>query len=259
MDLPKESPFSDEWFQDTTNNPPVDVTLVLAGDAGVGKTTLYNRLLGMSLIEDPRPTLGVDIGFKRVHHTQYGNIKLHMYDTGGQERFRALTPMYFRKAHGIIYLFNVAERSTFEHLFKDDKRRNPPIRSWYDTVLANNEMGTNRRYLVVGNQTDRIDTRTVSTEEAKLAAKEHFADYGEVSARYESRDLVEAPFLVFLHKLISQLGESGYIDAERTRIVQETSYGSRRTIRSGSLRIQKTKKSRGANNNDVHTDGECSC
>ena len=96
--------------------------LLLIGDAGVGKSSILLRFTDDAFEEHLASTIGVDFKVKTV--TMRGKtLKLTIWDTAGQERFRTLTSSYYRGCHGIILVFDVTDRSSFEH-----------VRMWLDEI-----------------------------------------------------------------------------------------------------------------------------
>lgn len=86
------------------------------------------------------------------------NIKLQIWDTAGQERFRTLTASYYRGAHGIIVVYDVTDRETFEN-----------VRQWMLEIekFANDNVCK----VLVGNKCDLVEKRKVSREEGEELAK----------------------------------------------------------------------------------------
>ena len=98
--------------------------MLLIGSSGVGKSCLLTRyavsILSViiqenSFNENFFNTIGVDFKIKNVSLDNQ-NIKLQIWDTAGQERFRTLTASYYRGAHGIIVVYDVTDRDTFENV-----------------------------------------------------------------------------------------------------------------------------------------------
>ena len=98
------------------------------------------------------------------------NIKLQIWDTAGQERFRTLTASYYRGAHGIIIVYDVTDRETFEN-----------VRQWMHEIdrFANDNVCK----VLVGNKCDLDDKRKVSKEEGEELAKHYGIPYLETSAK----------------------------------------------------------------------------
>ncbi|KAJ6720206.1 DRAB5-RELATED [Salix viminalis] len=143
--------------------------ILLIGDSGVGKSSLLLSLISNS-VRDLSPTIGVDFKIKML--TVGGKrLKLTIWDTAGQERFGTLTSSYYRGAHGIILVYDVTRRETFENLSD----------IWAKEV----ELYTNQKCIkiLVGNKVDRDSERVVSREEGMALAQERKCSFLECSAR----------------------------------------------------------------------------
>ncbi|MHA1479081.1 MAG: GTP-binding protein, partial [Promethearchaeota archaeon] len=92
---------------------------IVVGDGGVGKTALTLRFSKGFFTEDYKMTIGVDFHVKTITiETFEGPIKckLQLWDTGGQERFSSIRPMYYRGSLGTILVFDLTNAASFEHL-----------------------------------------------------------------------------------------------------------------------------------------------
>ncbi len=88
--------------------------LIIAGDGGVGKTTLVDRYINGTFHEDTRITLGVQFMVKRL--TIDGNpVDLQIWDFGGEERFRFILPAYCLGAHGALFMYDVTNLASLYH------------------------------------------------------------------------------------------------------------------------------------------------
>ena len=107
---------------------------------------------------------------KNIKHDNQ-NIKLQIWDTAGQERFRTLTASYYRGAQGIIIVYDVTDRDSFEN-----------VRTWIEEIEKYSKPGVCK--ILVGNKCDAtVDERQVSTEEAREFAKEYHMPFLETSAK----------------------------------------------------------------------------
>ncbi|GAA5997101.1 Rab family GTPase [Rhodotorula paludigena] len=156
---------------------------ILLGDAACGKSSLLVRLTDDRFLQHSEPTIGVEFG-SRIVELKEGNdagkrIKLQIWDTAGQESFRAITRSYYRGAGGALLVFSLTSHQSFSNCagWLAD------LRAWGEDDLL---------VLVVGNKGDVVaedqgaggERREVEREEAeRWAAEEGLAGYVETSAK----------------------------------------------------------------------------
>ena len=92
----------------------IHIKLLMLGDTGVGKTCLLVRYAYDSFSPTFITTIGIDFKIKHLDLDD-AKVKLQIWDTAGQERFRTIT-VSFKGAHGIILLYDVTDRETFESI-----------------------------------------------------------------------------------------------------------------------------------------------
>ncbi|MFW9826261.1 MAG: GTP-binding protein [Candidatus Thorarchaeota archaeon] len=146
---------------------------IVVGDGGVGKTALTLRFSKGFFTEDYKMTIGVDFHVKTITIDSIeGPIraKLQIWDTGGQERFSSIRPMYYRGSLGALLIFDLTNSASFEHLPQ-----------WIEEVRAN--VKSEIPLLLVGNKSDLIDQRAVSLEEINQFTKLFNLFYMETSAK----------------------------------------------------------------------------
>jgi len=146
---------------------------IVVGDGGVGKTALTLRFSKGFFTEDYKMTIGVDFHVKTISiDTFEGPIKckLQLWDTGGQERFSSIRPMYYRGSLGTILVFDLTNSASFEHLPQ-----------WIEEVRAN--IKADIPVLLVGNKSDLTDIRAVSVEEINNFTRDFNLYYMETSAK----------------------------------------------------------------------------
>ncbi|XP_048366655.1 ras-related protein Rab-12 isoform X1 [Sphaerodactylus townsendi] len=98
---------------------PADFKLqvILIGSRGVGKTSLMERFTDDTFCEACKSTVGVDFKIKTVE-LRGKKIRLQIWDTAGQERFNSITSAYYRSAKGIILVYDITKKETFDDLPK---------------------------------------------------------------------------------------------------------------------------------------------
>ena len=99
------------------------------------------------------------------------NLKLQIWDTAGQERYAAITSAYYRGGNGILMVFDITRRESFDIL------RNKIIQT------VRSQAQENVKIVVVGSMLDKQESRQVSYEEAMAFAQEVNAPYLECSAK----------------------------------------------------------------------------
>eukprot|EP00922_Rhytidocystis_sp_ex-Travisia-forbesii_P072980 GHVS01108778.1.p1 GENE.GHVS01108778.1~~GHVS01108778.1.p1 ORF type:complete len:225 (+),score=30.18 GHVS01108778.1:119-793(+) len=92
----------------------VEAKVVLLGDSGVGKSSLALRFCQGRFSPFHEVTIGAAFLQQTVRLTDGGQLKLHIWDTGGQERFRAMAPLYYRDAAGAIIVYDCSHAPSFE-------------------------------------------------------------------------------------------------------------------------------------------------
>merc|ERR1712050_518037 len=97
-------------------------------------------------------------------------IKLQIWDTAGQERFRTITSSYYRGAHGIIVVYDVTDKESFNN-----------VKHWVQEIEKYAADGINK--LLVGNKSDLSSKKVVSFDEAKELADSLNIQFMETSAK----------------------------------------------------------------------------
>ena len=91
------------------------LSIIIIGDSTVGKTTLMKRYINGIFTENILPSLGIEL-FRKIIEIEGKKYLIKIWDTCGQERFRALTHNYYRNADGIMLLFDSNNLDSFQHL-----------------------------------------------------------------------------------------------------------------------------------------------
>ncbi|KAJ8796173.1 hypothetical protein J1605_018115 [Eschrichtius robustus] len=149
----------------------VDLKLIIIGALGVGKTSLLHRFVHKTFYEDYQTTLGASI-LSKIIILDDTTLKLQIWDTGGQERFRSMVSTFYKGSDGCVLAFDVTDVETFEAL-----------ETWRGDVLAKTiPMEQSYPMVVLGNKIDLAD-RQVPQEVAQDWCKEKDIPYFEVSAK----------------------------------------------------------------------------
>ncbi|ORY07852.1 hypothetical protein K493DRAFT_165509, partial [Basidiobolus meristosporus CBS 931.73] len=171
-----------------SNNKPVQVKLVLLGEAAVGKSSLVLRFVNNEFQENKEPTIGAAFLTQKCR-LEDKVIKFEIWDTAGQERFHSLAPMYYRNAQAAVVVYDITKAASLDKAkswVKELQRQaNPNI------VIA---LAGNKADLASSEEVEQEDneeesnageqsTREVSTEEASAYANEAGLLFFETSAK----------------------------------------------------------------------------
>lgn len=145
------------------------IKLLIIGDSCCGKTCLLQRFTQGNYIPTYLPTIGIDfktkiMEFKNTHY------KVQIWDTAGQERFRTITTAYYRGAMGILLVYDVTNRSSFENM-----------RQWL--IQIQRHAHQNVQIIIIGNKIDLNTERQVEFVEGKEFADEKKLQFFETSAK----------------------------------------------------------------------------
>jgi len=152
------------------NNDMYDILykLIIVGESGVGKTCLLLRFTEDTFTSNHLTTIGIDFKVK-ILYIEDKLIKLQIWYTAGQERFRTVVNNYYKGAHGIILTYDVTNESSFEN-----------IRTWVKLIDEN--AGGHICKVLVGNKTDSYNRR-ISKEQGQSLADEFKMQFFETSAK----------------------------------------------------------------------------
>ncbi|KAK4521399.1 uncharacterized protein ATC70_012014 [Mucor velutinosus] len=136
--------------------------LVLIGDSGVGKSNLLSRFTTNEFNLESKSTIGVEFATKNIE-IEKRSIKAQIWDTSGQERYRAITGAYYRGAVGALVVYDITRRNSFQN-----------VSHWLKELRDHAD--SNIVIMLVGNKVDLSETsRAVTTEEGgALAEKDGF-------------------------------------------------------------------------------------
>jgi len=143
--------------------------ILMLGDASVGKTSLTLRYISGFFMEDLKLTIGVDFYSKTINYID-NNVKLQIWDFGGEERFRFLLSQYCKGASGAFFLFDITNQISLDHL-----------PDWTQIVREN---AGDIPIMLIGSKLDLDEFRAVSKKDGKLATKKYnLASFIELSSK----------------------------------------------------------------------------
>ena len=181
-------------------NENIKYKFTFLGDSTVGKTSIFRKLFNSTFREGVLSTVGVDvktINFEDVEVNSNVNnekkcFQITIYDTSGQERFRSIPRNYIRGSDGIILIYDITNKQSFEN-----------IKTWSDSISEIISNNNKDKYLIMllGNKLDLANNsedsndkdnennenkvcREVFTEEGEKICKKYNFDWGgECSAK----------------------------------------------------------------------------
>jgi small GTP-binding protein len=151
------------------NDDSVYKVLIL-GDSSVGKTCFLLKYTDKVFNEVYMSTIGLDYRLKTLTLKSGKKVKLQIWDTAGQDRFRTITKNYYKGAHGIILIYDVTNTDTYDN-----------VENWISQIKE--EASPNVVIYLVGNKVDMEDKRKVTTEEGQKVADENNLPFIETSAK----------------------------------------------------------------------------
>ena len=144
--------------------------ILLLGDSSVGKTCFLMRYTDNTFQEIHMSTIGLDYKLKNVQLDDGKMAKIQIWDTAGQDRFRSITKNYYKGAHGIILIYDITNKKSFEN-----------VRTWINQIKE--EVSEKVSIILVGNKIDDEEHRVVATDDGEKIAKELGLMFFECSAK----------------------------------------------------------------------------
>ena len=157
-----------EKKKDKPKKQIIEIKLILLGDISVGKSSILGRYIDNSFTEDYQCTLQVETKSKIIDIDLNTSVKMNIWDTVGQEKFRHLTKQYFRNCHGAIIVFDLTRKDSFDG-----------VQKWIEEL---EDYSSNIPILIVGNKSDLINEREVNEDVIENFVKNKYLYY-DVSAK----------------------------------------------------------------------------
>ena len=166
------------------------VKVILIGDSSVGKTNIMSKYLKNQFNENSKATVGVEFGAK-IFKINNRNIKAQIWDTAGQEKYKAITGAYYKGSKGAFVVYDITRKETF---YSVDK--------WINDLKVSGDPKLN--ILLIGNKSDLEDKREVFKEQGEEKAKSFGCAFLETSAL--SGDNIEQAFELMISDIIKKYG-----------------------------------------------------
>ncbi|XP_048463357.1 EF-hand calcium-binding domain-containing protein 4B [Rhincodon typus] len=199
--LPRTQPAGEEALilvNEPHSNPDRLFKIIFVGNSSVGKSSVLRRFCGEGFSPGLCATVGIDYHVKTVN-VDNCLLALQLWDTAGQERFRSVTKQFFRKADGVVLMYDITAATTFI-----------AVRQWLESVQEG--AGPEVLILLLANKTDLERKRQVASEEGRRLAKECNLIFYECSA-FSGVNVTES--MMHLARLLKELE-----DKEKEKIVE---------------------------------------
>ena len=189
-----------ESHEDSVDNS-ISVTrhkIIFVGDASTGKTSIINRIIDNPFNDNYEVSIGIDFMSKNIRFRGQ-NIKIQIWDSAGQEKYKGLIPSYVRNSSIVFIVYDVSNRSSFDN-----------VPNWISFVKNIEKT----KMILVVNKTDL--QREVQTNEGEELSKNEEMLFFECSAK--SNDNIKNLF----YSSIAGLPTFGvFEDAEKENLIKE--------------------------------------
>lgn len=169
--------------------------IIIVGDAYTGKTCLARRYVE-SRYDTTSATVGIDFQVKNVE-LDGKKYKVQLWDTGGQERYGSVTNLYFRHARGVVLVYDISNRGSFENII-----------TWHNKMIIHGPLFA-QDVILVGAKCD-LPQRKVSYKEGALLAAKYHIPFIETSAKDDIR--IDALFETLLKNMVKSIGDRDCVD-----------------------------------------------
>ena len=138
-------------------NSGTENKVIFLGEVGVGKSTLIKISIGEKFSDVYTSSISLSFFSKEITYNNK-NYVFNLWDTIGQEKYRSLTKIFYKKSKVVIFVYNITDKESFDNL-----------EYWIDSVKE--ELG-DEKYIkaIVGNKSDLFLKEKVKEEEAKKYA-----------------------------------------------------------------------------------------
>ena len=134
------------------------IKILTLGDTSVGKSSIVLRFSDNKFDDKIFSTIGIDFKTKYIKLDKF-SVKVLIWDTAGQEKFQNIAKQYYKGANGVLLIYDISNRKSFER-----------IDFWLKELKENNRIDELFLYLV-GNKIDMEDKRVISFQEGEKYAK----------------------------------------------------------------------------------------
>jgi len=144
--------------------------VLLLGNSYVGKTCILLRFSEDIFKENYDVTIGLNYRIKSMT-VENNPIKMQIWDTSGEEKFKAIAKNFYRGAHGVLLVYDICQKNSFLD-----------VKSWIEQIIENAD-NDDIVMILCGNKCDNEKERKISKEEGENLAKNYGIPFFECSAK----------------------------------------------------------------------------
>ena len=186
------------------NAEKITYKMIIIGDSAVGKTCIFKKIISGTFTEKSISTIGMDrrtLSFN-IKNSEGNDLEIdvQLWDTAGEERFRSITTSYYKASQGLLLMYDITRRDTFDN-----------VENWIKSIK--DSLGEEEKYVVVliGNKVDLAkanpESREVTTEEAENICKgKNIFWGGECSAKDFSEEELNEIFTKYTQEIYKKVG-----------------------------------------------------
>jgi Ras-related protein Rab-6A len=137
-----------EKIKEKIKKKTINLKIILLGNVSVGKTSIVGRYIDNFFQDNYVCTIQAEQRSKIIDEDSNTSIRLDIWDTSGQEKFRSITRQYYRDCHGAILVFDLTNKKSFEQL---------PI--WIEDIKTFG--GKDTEIVILGNKSDLVEKREI--------------------------------------------------------------------------------------------------
>ena len=177
---------------DLNSSYELTIKLLIVGDSTVGKTNFIYRFIENNFKETYFASTGIDLKTTSINIDDKP-IKIQIWDTAGQEKYKSITKTLFLKAQGILALYDVTSESSFFNL-----------KNWLN--LIEEECNPDVPIIIVGNKIDLENQRVIEKEKAIEYTNQKKIEYIETSSK--TGENINKAIHLITKKVLQKLGHN---------------------------------------------------